>query len=240
MFSWQMGTQSKQLWRSGGRGKMDAKVADWGPECFCHTSRASARRSAEYASHWVFTSRNTLRKSLTKVKGRPGMMEVKGMVYLIPYAECSTTYVGETWKTLRVHMAEHRRVVKNKDLKNGIAIHVQKTAHTINWQEAKFLGREDNWRRRRVLKLLWSNKGDQWWTWMLVWFCIHHGPLCLPRKWQSRDWKCYLRRSNPYLGRTSFRSTSTCWWQPPGLKHPSNAELSSTDCVSKCSWIRKD
>ena len=51
-------------------------------------------------------------------------------------------------------MAEHRRAVKNKDPKNGIALHVQKTPHTINCQEAKILGREDNWGRRRVLGAL--------------------------------------------------------------------------------------
>ena len=50
--SWQTGTRSKQLWRSGGRDDMDAEVADRG--CFCHTSRASARRLAEHASHWVY------------------------------------------------------------------------------------------------------------------------------------------------------------------------------------------
>ena len=34
--------------------------------------------------------------------------------------------VGESGRTLKVRMAEHRRVVKNKDPKNGIAMHVQK------------------------------------------------------------------------------------------------------------------
>ena len=34
--------------------------------------------------------------------------------------------VGESGRTLKVHMAEHRRAVKNKDPKNGIAMHVQK------------------------------------------------------------------------------------------------------------------
>ena len=33
-------------------------------------------------------------------------------------------------------------------------MHVQKTAHTINWQEAKILEREDNWERRRLLEAL--------------------------------------------------------------------------------------
>ena len=46
------------------------------------------------------------------------------------------------------------RAVKSKDPLNGIAVHVQKTAHNINWQEAGILARENNWRRRRVLEAL--------------------------------------------------------------------------------------
>ena len=74
------------------------------------------------------------------------MMDVKGVVYAIPCAECSATYVGVTGRTLKVHMAEHRKAVKNKDPKNGIAMHVQKTA--------RILATEDNWGRRRVLEAL--------------------------------------------------------------------------------------
>ena len=52
----------------------------------------------------VFTSTYNFRKSLKKVKRRLGMMGVKGVVYSIPCAECSATYVGETGRTLRVCM----------------------------------------------------------------------------------------------------------------------------------------
>ena len=45
--------------------------------------------------HTTFTSRNTLRKSLTKVKGRPGMLDVKGVVYSIPCADCPATYIAQ-------------------------------------------------------------------------------------------------------------------------------------------------
>ena len=74
----------------------------------------------------IFSSRTTLRKSLMEVKERPGMMEVKGVVYFIPCAECSANYIGETGGTQKVRMAEHRRAVENKDHKNGIAMHVQR------------------------------------------------------------------------------------------------------------------
>ena len=80
-------------------------------------------------THTTFTSRNTLRK----VKGRPGMLDVKDVAYSIPCADCPATYIGEIGRTLKVRMAERKRVVKSKDHLNGIAVHVQKTAHNINW-----------------------------------------------------------------------------------------------------------
>ena len=110
--------------------------------------------------HTTFTSRNTLRKSLMKVKGRPGMLDVKGVVYSIPCADCPATYIGETGRRLKVHMAEHKRGVKSKDPLNGIAMHVQKTAHNINWQEARVLAREDIWGKEGSLRPLRSSKED--------------------------------------------------------------------------------
>ena len=59
-----------------------------------------------------------LRKSLKKVKERPGMTDVNDVVHSIPCVE----YSAQT---------EHMRVMKNKDSRNGIVIHVQKTANTI-------------------------------------------------------------------------------------------------------------
>ena len=38
-------------------------------------------------------------------------------------------------------------------------MHVQMTAHTINWQEARILGRENNWGRRTVLEALEIQQG---------------------------------------------------------------------------------
>ena len=50
----------------------------------------------------------------------------KGVVYEIP---CKEVYVGETKRTLKVRLSEHRQAVKQGDPKNGIAVHVQKTDH---------------------------------------------------------------------------------------------------------------
>ena len=48
---------------------------------------------------------------------------------------------------------QNTRAVKNKDSLNGIVMHVQKTAHNINWQEARILARENNWGKIRVLEI---------------------------------------------------------------------------------------
>ena len=133
------GRQIKSRW---GEGILRIRLND---RCMAHTEQQSEQATG-YTDHLQL--RTTLRKFLMKVKERPGMMEVKGVVYFIPCAECSATYIGETGRTLKVHMVEHRRAVENKDHKNGIAMHVQNTAYTINRQEARNLVREDNWGRR--------------------------------------------------------------------------------------------
>ena len=120
----------------------------------------------------VFTFRNTLRKSLTKVKGRPGMMDMKGVVYSIPCAKCSATYVRETRRMLRVRMADHRRAVKKKD---PLSCMSKKLRIPSTGRKRRSLRGRTIWEEEGFVKPLWSNKGDQWWTWMLVWFWIHRG-----------------------------------------------------------------
>ena len=214
-----MGTRSKQSWRSRGRGEMDAEVADRGQECFCHTSRASGRRWAEHASHWVCRC-----SSLPEIpSGNPSPK----------WKEDQGWWTWRVWCTqLPVLNAQQLMLERLKGCWEFISQSTEGQSrtriirmelscmskrlriYTTNWQEAKILGREDNWGRRVLLKPLWSNKetNDEPGCWSD--FGSIADPLCSLRKRQSRDQKCYVRRSNPYFRRTSFGSTSTCWWWP--------------------------
>ena len=52
-------------------------------------------------------------------------------------------YVGETGRMLKQRMTEHKRAVKNADSNNGLAVHVAGIGHTIHWDEAEVVYREE-------------------------------------------------------------------------------------------------
>ena len=77
----------------------------------------------------VFRPKKTLKRELMQVKNRTPEQKQTGVVYEIPCKDCPEVYVGETKRTLKVTLGEHRQAVIQGDPKNGIAVHVQKTIH---------------------------------------------------------------------------------------------------------------
>ena len=71
----------------------------------------------------IFSKQRSLRTVLSNPKQPKPPMDIKGVVYLIPCSECSAVYIGETGRTLKVRLAEHKRAVRMGDVNNGIAVH---------------------------------------------------------------------------------------------------------------------
>ena len=71
----------------------------------------------------IFSKQRSLRTVLSNPKQPQPPMDIKGVVYLIPCSECSAVYIGETGRTLKVRLAEHKRAVRMGDVNNGIAVH---------------------------------------------------------------------------------------------------------------------
>ena len=101
----------------------------------------------------VFQSRRTLHTILSKVKDNPAEEKVKGVVYKID-CSCGDTYIGETGRTLKVRLKEHKRAVCTQLSTNGIAVHVNQTGHDIEWNSAQVLERESKWWKRRYKEAL--------------------------------------------------------------------------------------
>lgn len=85
----------------------------------------------------VFKSSTTLRGLLVHVKNRIPQEQIKGIVYEIPCKDCDFVYIGETGRTLKKRVTEHKLAVKKADDNNGLAVHVWKNSHSIDWDGAK-------------------------------------------------------------------------------------------------------
>ena len=85
----------------------------------------------------VFKPSNTLRQSLVHVKKRLPEEKKRSVVYQVPCKGCDQVYIGETKRNLKIRLAEHRQAVRRGDDKNGIAVHVQKCNHSIDWEGAR-------------------------------------------------------------------------------------------------------
>ena len=48
---------------------------------------------------------------------------VEGVVCEIPCRDCKQVYVGETKRTFKRRIVEHKQAVKKFDKKNGVAVH---------------------------------------------------------------------------------------------------------------------
>ena len=74
---------------------------------------------------------------------------MSGVIYSIP-CECGAVYIGETGRTLKIRVTEHKRAVLNQNSNNGIAVHVMKTHHNIQWEEARVVTKEPYLIKRKV------------------------------------------------------------------------------------------
>ena len=72
-----------------------------------------------------------------KVKNCTPKEKKREVVYEVPCKECHLTYIGETKRTLKVRIGEHKQAAKQGDPRNGIAVHAHQSQHAIDWDGAK-------------------------------------------------------------------------------------------------------
>ena len=73
-------------------------------------------------------------RTVTPAHGAPPAPEEekKGIVYQLPCKDCDGVYTGESKRTLKVRLTEHKRAVVKSDVNNSIAVHVAKNEHSID------------------------------------------------------------------------------------------------------------
>ena len=109
----------------------------------------------------VFTPAHTLKKTLMKVKNRVPEEKKKAVVYQVPCKDCHQLYTGESKRTLKVRLTEHRRAVQKSDVNNGIAVHVANTSHSIDWQNARVVKTVPGYWERRTTEAILIRKSQE-------------------------------------------------------------------------------
>ena len=65
-----------------------------------------------------------------------------------------TVYIGETGRSLKDRIKEHRYAVDRGDMKNGVAAHAWGSQHKVDWSSAKVRTVEQFQRKRKVLEAI--------------------------------------------------------------------------------------
>ena len=110
---------------------------------------------------WVKTTvrpTKTLRSIVMQVKQKTPMEKKRNVVYEVPCRECQLTYIGETRSSMKKRMTEHKYAVKTRNLKNGIAVHAQKSQHSIDWEGAKVQATATGYWNRRSMEAIHIRK----------------------------------------------------------------------------------
>ena len=80
----------------------------------CGVSEKLKRICTRLNIRTVFTPAHTLKKTLMIVKNRVPEEKKKAVVYQVPCKDCHQLYTGESKRTLKVRLTEHRRAVQKE------------------------------------------------------------------------------------------------------------------------------
>ncbi len=72
-------------------------------------------------------------------------MEAKAVViYQFPCKGCNTKYVGETGKTLKTRMKQHKAAIRNRYMSYLTTVHSLDTDHQFAFNEAQIIGQNQS------------------------------------------------------------------------------------------------
>ena len=112
----------------------------------------------------TFSKGRTFFNSFCRLKPPCAQDMRKNVIYCLNCKTCPQIYIGETQQWFPSRRYQHQYAVKKKTQTNGIAQHVTKTKHQIDWENTIFLDSETHWRRRKIKEALYIdslNPGKQ-------------------------------------------------------------------------------
>ena len=81
-----------------------------------------------------------------------------GTVYKVSCANCSFVYYGQTERSLKTRITEHKRAVSMFDHDSKISCHVHENNHVMDFGNVEVVGHEANYHERLFLEAWFSIK----------------------------------------------------------------------------------
>ena len=107
----------------------------------------------------AFRSPDTLRRKLVHPKDKSALEDRTGIIYKISCTECDSSYIGETGRSLKDRLKEHKRAFRlNNPNLSAVAEHAINTGHKIGWDEASIIDLETYFWPRKVKEAIWFKK----------------------------------------------------------------------------------
>ena len=88
---------------------------------------------------------NTLRQQLVHPKDPTPKENKSGVIYQIRCQTCNRLYIGETARSLKTRIEEHKKTTSS-----AVKEHQTNTGHIIDWDNVKIIGKEEHWMKRKI------------------------------------------------------------------------------------------
>ena len=75
-----------------------------------------------------------------------------GIVYKISCTQCNFVYYGQTERSLKTRIVEHKKAVATFDQNSKVAGHVHLFGHNMNFENVEVVGFESNYHERLFLE----------------------------------------------------------------------------------------
>ena len=101
----------------------------------------------------IFRPLTTLRRMISRPKDPLPVFSQTGVVYNISCQDCSSSYVGQTGRSLQQCIKEHQRAVQQQNTStNALAEHAWHKGHKINWDNPTILAHHPYLMQRCILE----------------------------------------------------------------------------------------
>ena len=131
-------------------------------EVRCHTQVKVTWREASARDHVILNQHKVKvaykpQQTINGLFPRPKELDdsdrqISGIVYKISSTQCNFVYYGQTERSLKTRIVEHKKAVASFDQNSKVAGHVHLFGHRMNFENVQVVGFESNYHERLFLE----------------------------------------------------------------------------------------